>query len=140
MVDKLIYLAHTRPDIAYDVSVVSQFMHAPCETQMEAIYRILRYLKASPRKGLMFSKHDHLEVERYTNANWVGFVTDGRSTSGYYTFVGGKLVTWRSKKQSVVARSSVEVEFRAMAHGICELWLKALLKEIGFTSEDPMKL
>ena len=68
-------------------------------------------------------------------------MTDRRSTSGYYTFVEGNLVTWHRKKQSVVARSSAEAEFRAMAHEIYELlWLKALLKEIGFTSEDPMKL
>jgi hypothetical protein len=141
LVGKLIYLSHTRPDIAFAVSVVSQFMHAPCEKHMEAVYRILRYLKSAPGKGLMLYKNGHLEVEGYTDVDWAGSITDRRSTSGYCTFVGGNLVTWRSKKQSVVARSSAEAEFRAMAHGICEmLWLKAMLKELGVHSKDPMKL
>ncbi|KAA0062500.1 putative mitochondrial protein [Cucumis melo var. makuwa] len=75
LVGKLIYLSHTRPDISFAVSVVSQFMQAPYEKHMEAVNRTLRYLKNTP----------------------------------------GNLVTWRSKKQSVVARSSAEVEYRAMS-------------------------
>ncbi|CAL9025055.1 unnamed protein product, partial [Prunus brigantina] len=92
-VGKLIYLAHTRPDIAYAVSVVSQFMHAPSEDHMAAVTRILRYLKVTPGKGLMFSKYGHTDVEGYTDADWAGSATDRRSTSGYFTFVGGNLVT-----------------------------------------------
>lgn len=53
---KLIYLSHSKPDIAFAVSVVSQYMHAPCEEHMEAVFRILKYLKGSPSKGLFFSK------------------------------------------------------------------------------------
>jgi hypothetical protein len=141
LVGRLIYLSHTRPDLAYVVGVVSQFMHSPRESHMEAVYRILRYLKSAPGRGILFSKHDHLQVEAYTDADWAGSVMDRRSTSGYCTFVGGNLVTWRSKKQSVVARSSAEAEFRAMAHGVCELlWLKSLLKELGFDNKEPMKL
>ena len=98
LVGKLIYLSHTRPDIAFAVSVVSQFMHAPHEAHLDAAYRILRYLKSAPGKGLYFAKHDHLLVEAYSDADWAGSVTDRRSTSGYCTFVGGNLVTWRSKK------------------------------------------
>ena len=66
---------------------------------------------------------------------------DRRSTSGYCTFVGGNLVSWRSKKQSVVARSSAEAEFRALAHGICEtLWVEKLLQELKVYSSPPIKL
>jgi hypothetical protein len=101
--------------------VVSQFMHFPREPHMEAVYRILRYLKSSPGKGLLFSQYDHLKIEAYIDADWAGSITDRRSTSGYCTFVGGNLVTWRSKKQSVVAKSSAEAEFRAMAQGVCEI-------------------
>ncbi|RVW94373.1 Retrovirus-related Pol polyprotein from transposon RE1 [Vitis vinifera] len=79
LVGRLMYLAHTRPDLAYALSVVSQYMHNPGEQHMNAVMRILR-----------------------------------RSTSGYFTFVGGNLVTWKSKKQNVVARSSAEAEFRGM--------------------------
>ncbi|BBH02385.1 hypothetical protein Prudu_012927 [Prunus dulcis] len=105
LVGKLIYLAHTRPDIAYAVSVVSQFMHSPSEDHMGAVTRILRYLKVTLAR----------DVEGYTDADWAGSATDRRSTSGYFTFVGGNLVTWRSKKQKVVSRSSAEAEYRGMA-------------------------
>ena len=68
-------------------------------------------------------------------------MTDRRSTSGYCTFVGGNLVTWRSKKQNVVARSSAEAEFRAMAQGVCELlWIKLLLTDLKFNSGESIKL
>ncbi|KAL6318642.1 hypothetical protein AAG906_000720 [Vitis piasezkii] len=102
----LIYLSHTRPDIAYAMSVVSQFMHCPSEEHMEAVIRILRYLKSSPGKGLMFSKNDHVRVDGYIDVDWAGNISNRKSTSGYFTFVGGNLVTWRSKKQKVVALSS----------------------------------
>ncbi|XP_058075568.1 uncharacterized mitochondrial protein AtMg00810-like [Magnolia sinica] len=142
LVGKLIYLSHTRPDIAYAVSVVSQFMHNPSKSHMEAVIRILRYLKSSPGKGLMFSKHNSQSmVYGYTDADWAGNITDRKSTSGYFTFVGGNLVTWRSKKQKVIALSSAEAEFRGMAKGLCELlWLRKLLTEIGFAPTSEMDL
>ncbi|KAI5323120.1 hypothetical protein L3X38_032192 [Prunus dulcis] len=106
---------------------------------MEAVTRILRYLKVTPGKGLMFSKYDHTDVEGYTDADWAGSATDRHSTSGYFTFVGVNLVTWRSKKQKVVSRSSAEAEYRGMAHGVCELlWLRRLLRDLGFViGPDP---
>ncbi|XP_004309610.1 PREDICTED: uncharacterized mitochondrial protein AtMg00810-like, partial [Fragaria vesca subsp. vesca] len=113
LVGRLIYLTHTRPDVAYAVSVVSQFMHNPSVDHMDAVVRILRYLKSAPGRGVMFSKHSSiLEVCGFTDADWAGNITDQRSTSGYFTFVGGNLVTWKSKKQKVVARSSAEAEYR----------------------------
>ncbi|KAL6223503.1 hypothetical protein ACLB2K_006888 [Fragaria x ananassa] len=103
---------------------------------MDAVYRILKYLKMTPGKGLLFEKKGELEVVGYTDADWVGDKTDRRST-----FVGGNLVTWRSKKQKVVARSSAEAEFRGMAHGVCEiLWIRNVLKELGFKLKKPMDL
>jgi hypothetical protein len=127
--------------IAYDVSMVSQFMYSPREPHMEAIYRILCYLKSSPGKGLLFSRHDRYKIKDYTNAYWVGSIIDRWSTAGYCTSMGGNLVTWHSKKQSVVTRSNAEVKFRALAHEVCEtLWLKIILKELEFDSKDPMRL
>ena len=119
LVGKLIYLSHTRPDIAFVASAVSQFMHSPRESHIDTMSRTLRYLKYAPGKGLYFVKHGHLKVEAYTDVDWAGSVTDRRSISGYCTFVGGNLVTWRSKKQNVVNRSSAKAEFRAMAQGVC---------------------
>lgn len=66
---KLIYLSHTQPDIAYAVSLVSQFMHSPSEDHMRVVVRILQYIKSSPRRGLMFKKNEHLRIEGFSNAN-----------------------------------------------------------------------
>ncbi|XP_073265279.1 uncharacterized protein [Populus alba] len=65
-------------------------------------------------KGLTFKRHGNMEVKGFTDADWAGYLTDRRSTSGYFTFVAGNLVTWRSKKQNVTARSSAEAEYRGM--------------------------
>ncbi|CAL2272194.1 unnamed protein product [Prunus armeniaca] len=141
LVGKLSYLAHTCPDIAYVVSVVSQFMHSSSEDHMGAVMHSLRYLKETHGKGLMFCKYGHTDVEGYTDAHWAGSVTDRRSTSGYFTFVSGKLVTWRSKKQKMVSRSSAEAEYRGMAQVVCELsWLRRLLRDLGFGPQKPMDL
>ncbi|XP_016647120.1 PREDICTED: uncharacterized mitochondrial protein AtMg00810-like [Prunus mume] len=111
LIGRLIYMAHTRPDIAYVMSVVSQFMHSPSVSHRNTVDRILRYLKLAPGKGLMFSKNGDLEVVGYRDADWDGSITDRSSTSCYFTFVEGNLVTWQSKKQNVVSRSSAEAEY-----------------------------
>ncbi|KAH9680958.1 retrovirus-related pol polyprotein from transposon RE1 [Citrus sinensis] len=141
LVGRLMYLGHTRPDLAYALSVVSQFMHSPKEEHMNAVIRILRYLKSSPGKGIVFTKGNNLDIKGYTDADWAGSIDDRRSTSGYFTFVGGNLVTWRSKKQDVVARSSTEAEYRGMAKGICELlWIKNLMQDLYIQQVSPIKL
>ncbi|RVW25300.1 Retrovirus-related Pol polyprotein from transposon RE1 [Vitis vinifera] len=73
----------------------------------------------TPGKGLFFRKTENRDTEVYSDADWAGNIIDRRSTSGYCSFVWGNLVTWRSKKQSVVARSSAEAEYKALAQGIC---------------------
>ena len=91
---------------------------------MAAVLRILRYLKGTSNKGVLYSKNDNLDLIGYTDADWAGNRDDRKSTSGYFTLVGGNLVTWKSKKQKVVALSSVEAEFRGIAKGVTEiLWI-----------------
>ena len=141
LVGRLIYLTHTRPDIAFAVSVVSRFMHKPKEMHLKAVHRILQYLKGNPGKGILFKKGESMTLEAYTDADYAGSLDDRRSTSGYCTLLCGNLVTWRSKKQNVVARSSAESEFRSMAIGICELlWLKIIIDDLKIKWEGPMKL
>ena len=101
---------------------------------MEAALRICRYLKGTPGHGVLFSKNGHLEIHGYTDADWAGNPNDRKSTAGYLTFIGGNLVTWKSKKQKVVALSSAEAEFRGIKSGLTEiLWLRRLMKEINFS-------
>lgn len=116
-------------------------MNNPTEEHMEAVYCILRYLKMTPGKGPYFSKNSNRKVEIFVDAGWASSTVDCRSTTGYCTFLWGNLVTWRSKKQSVVAQSSAEAEFKAMAHGICEgMWLRRILNELGITAPQPISM
>lgn len=141
LVGKLIYLTITRPDIAYAVSIASQFMHAPTSDHLQLVKRILRYLKGSITRGIFMSNNGHFALEGFSDSDWAGNSLDRKSTTGYCTFVGGNLVTWKSKKQTVVARSSAEAEYRAMASTACELiWLKALLSDMGIQSSKPITL
>ena len=94
---KLIYLSHTRLDIAYAVSLVSQFIHHPSEDHMNTVLQILRYLKSFSGKGLMFKKCNHLNINGYTDVDWAGNTIDRRFAPEYFTFVEGNLVTWKSK-------------------------------------------
>ena len=131
LVGRLIYVSHTQSDIAYAVSVISQFIDSPKEAQLQATYRVLQYLKGTLGKGILLKRNEGLVLETYTDADYAGSIIDRRSTSRYCTFLDGNLVTWKSKKQNVVARSSAETEFRAMAQGVCELlWLKIALEDL----------
>ena len=87
LVGRLIYLSHTRPDIAYVVGVASQFMHSPKESHLKVVHHILHYLKGSPGKGILFKKCGHVSVEAYTDADYAGSLVDIWSTSGYCTFL-----------------------------------------------------
>jgi hypothetical protein len=141
LVGRLIYLCHTRPDITYAVGVLSRYMHDPRRGHLDAVYRMLWYLKSCHGKGMFFKSHGHLKVEGYSDADWASCLDDRRSTSGYCVFVGGNLILWRSKKQSVVSRSTVEAEYRAISLLICEmLWVKSLLSELKVLRKGPLKL
>ncbi|KAJ9683393.1 hypothetical protein PVL29_019116 [Vitis rotundifolia] len=141
LVGKLNYLTITRPDISFPVSVVSQFLQSPCDSHWDAVIRILRYIKSTPGQGVLYENRGHTQVVGYTDADWAGSPTDRRSTSGYCVFIGGNLISWKSKKQDVVARSSAEAEYRAMALATCELiWLRHLLRELRFGKDEQMKL
>ncbi|XP_062104074.1 uncharacterized mitochondrial protein AtMg00240-like [Humulus lupulus] len=94
LVGKFIFLSHTIPDIAFAVSLVSQYMHNPCQGHLNAVYRIMRYLKQTSGKYLFFKKTNERKVEVFTDADWAGSVDDRKSTSGYCTIVWGNVVTW----------------------------------------------
>ena len=81
----MLYLSHTRPDIAYVVGVVSQRSHDPKQRHLNEVYRILRYLMGPPGRGLLFKRTGRRNVEMFTDADWAGDEEDRKSTSGYCT-------------------------------------------------------
>lgn len=141
LVGSLVYLTVTRPDIAYAVHQVSQFMSAPRSTHFSALLRILRYVKGTLFHGLYYSANSSLELRAYSDADWAGDPTDRRSTTGYCFFLGDSLISWRSKKQTLVSRSSTEAEYRALADTTQELiWLRWLLDDMGVIHSTPTPL
>jgi hypothetical protein len=91
--------------------------------------------------GILYRPNGHLRVEGFTNADWAGSPSDKRSTTKYCTFLGSNLVTWKSKKQTVVAQSSAEIEYRAMSNTTSELtWLQHFPREIGLAAPTPILL
>ena len=102
---------------------------------------ILRYIKGTLGQGVLYENRGHTQVVGYSDADLASSPTDRRSTSGYCVFIGGNLISWKSKKQDVVARSNAEAEYRAMALATYELiWLKHLLQELRFEKDEQMKL
>ena len=121
LVGSLIYLTVTRPDISYAVHQVSQYLSAPQSTHYVAILRILRYLKGTLFHDLFYSAQSPLVLRAFSNANWAEDPTDRRSNTGYCFLLGSFLISWRSKKQTFVARSSTEAKYRALADTTSEL-------------------
>ncbi|KAJ0568794.1 putative RNA-directed DNA polymerase [Helianthus annuus] len=141
LVGRLLYLQATRPDITYSVNVLSQFVGDPRANHMEAAMRVLRYLKGTPGQGILLSKGGGTNLVGYTDSDWLGCPDTRRSRSGYLLLLGGSPVSWKSKKQTVVSRSSAEAEYRAMASTVSEiLWLRWLLKELNVEQNNATQL
>ena len=125
------YLTFTRPDIAYAVQQVCLYMHDPREPHLSALKRVLRYLQGTLDLGLHLHRTSPADLTVYTDADWAGCPDTRKSTSGYAVFLGDNLISWSSKRQPTVSRSSAEAEYRAVANGVAEAsWLRQLLLEL----------
>ncbi|XP_051134946.1 uncharacterized mitochondrial protein AtMg00810-like [Andrographis paniculata] len=118
LAENLIYLIVTRLDIAYVVHVVSQFISAPRMTHYFVVLWILWYIKGTL---LYYSAYSSLVLTGYSDLDWANDPTDCRSTTGFCFFLGDSLISWHSKKQTVVSRFSAEFEYRAFVDTTSEL-------------------
>lgn len=125
------YLTFTRPDITYAVQQICLFMHAPREPHFQFLKRVLRYIKGTLDHGLCISPSKSQQLIAYSDAYWGGCPDSRRSTLGYCVFIGDNIVSWSSKRQPTVSRSSAEAEYRGVANAVAESsWLRNLLLEL----------
>jgi hypothetical protein len=135
------YLSLTHPNISFAVNKLSQFMHKPSTTHWTAAKRLLRYLKHTIYHGIHIRKNSRLNLMTYTDADWADNYDDRSSTSAYICFLGSNPISWSSKKQRAVARSSTEAEYRALANAASEtIWLLSLFQELGLHLTSPPTL
>jgi hypothetical protein len=131
IVGALQYITMTRPDLAYAVQQACLSMHEPREHHLALVKRVLRYLQGTTTHGLHLHRASQLDLVAYSDADWAGCPDTRRSTSGYAVFLGDALISWSSKRQPTVSRSSAEAEYRAVANAVAECcWLRQLLGEL----------
>ncbi|KAL3745639.1 hypothetical protein ACJRO7_014715 [Eucalyptus globulus] len=121
LVGKLIYLTMTRPDICYAVQILSQFMHMPKESHMNAALKVVRYLKGCPGLGIFLSRECDMGMTAFCDTDYATCPMTRRSITGFCIKLGKSLISWKTKKQSTVSLSSAESEYRAMAKTTCEI-------------------
>ncbi|KAK3042502.1 hypothetical protein RJ639_000226 [Escallonia herrerae] len=114
LIGRLIYLTITRPDICYAVHVLSQFMQSPHSQHWDAALRVLRYLKAAPDQGLFLPADSPLQIYAFCDSDWASCPLTRRSITRYFVSLGNSPISWRTKKQPTVSRSSTEAEYRSM--------------------------
>lgn len=127
------YLTQTRPDISFAVNKLSQFLHNPHSVHWQAVKRLFRYLQGTKDYGIFIQASLVLQLQGFSNVDFPGSNTNRKSTWGYCVFFGNALVSWSSKKQQAISKSSTESEYIALANLAAELlWIRSLLQEIHF--------
>ncbi|KAJ4751619.1 Retroelement pol polyprotein-like [Rhynchospora pubera] len=141
LVGRLIYLTITRPELCYSVHVLAQFMQDPLQAHYDAALRVVRFLKGNPGQGILLRADGNLQINAYCDSDWASCPLTRRSLTGYFVMLGNSPISWKTKKQQTVSRSSAEAEYRSMANATSELlWLKSFLNSLDVNHSTPMKL
>ncbi|KAL0296149.1 UNVERIFIED_CONTAM: Retrovirus-related Pol polyprotein from transposon RE2 [Sesamum radiatum] len=139
LVGHLLYLGFTRPDISFSIQQLSQFLQHPRTSHWDAALHVLRYLKGTSSLCLFFASNNLLHLSAYSDAAWASCLDSRRSITRFYVLLGSSLVSWKTKKQATVSRSSTEVEYHNMASTVCELlWLSYLLRDFCISVQQPI--
>ncbi|XP_019248356.1 PREDICTED: uncharacterized protein LOC109227612 [Nicotiana attenuata] len=124
-----------------ELHVLSQFMHCPKRSHIDAVVEVVKYIKGAPGQGLLKSSNQSTKLIAFCDTDWASCPVSRRSVTGYVMKLGDSLVSWKSMKQCTVSRSSAEAEYRSMAAGVSEiLWLTALCRELGAEVDLPIEL
>lgn len=140
-IGKLNFFTHTRPDFSFIAQTLSRYMQTPRTSHMKALQHVLRYVKGTLGHGILLKGTDNIKVATYSDSNWCACPASRRSIIGYFVMLGFSPVRWKSKKQSTVAKSSTEAEYRALSQTASEVtWVVRLLEELGLTNLKPATL
>ncbi|XP_010424680.1 PREDICTED: uncharacterized protein LOC104709822 [Camelina sativa] len=137
LVGRFMYITITRPDITFAVNKLCQFSSAPRTSHLTAAYQVLQYIKGTVGQGLFYSAEPALSLKAFADSDYASCPDRRRSTTGFTMFLGSSLISWRSKKQHTISRSSAKAEYRALALASCEMmWITTLLRDlrIGISS------
>lgn len=128
-------------DLSYTVQTLSQYMHAPRTSHLDALHHTLRYLAGTVTQGILLHASDKLTLQAFSDADWTSCLDTRCSVTGFVLLFGDSPVSWKSKKQNTVSKSSAEAEYRAIASVAAEVtWVVHLLGEFGVSSLQPMAL
>ena len=132
LIGALLHLANTtRPDIAFAVGFMSRFMENPGSQHWNASKHVLKYLKSNRTSGITYSRSGHQDLHGYSDSDFAGDRDTSKSTSGFVFMFSGGAISWRSKKQTITAQSTVEAEYIALSYSIRELiWLPRMVREL----------
>ncbi|XP_020699126.1 uncharacterized protein LOC110111549 [Dendrobium catenatum] len=137
LLGSLQYLTLTRPDIQFVVHSLSQHMHHPLHQHFEGLKRLLRYISGTLHLGLPLDRGP-LQLKGFSDADWANNTDDRKSISGYCNYLGNSPISWQVKKQTTVARSSTEAEYRSLAAEAAEvIWLRRLLEDFHTPQTTP---
>nr|XP_009784885.1 PREDICTED: uncharacterized protein LOC104233220 [Nicotiana sylvestris] len=142
-IHKIIFHKNELPpeDIAFSVQTLSQFLHQPKKSHLEATLRVVKYVKNQTGHGVLLSSKADNGITAYCDADWSACPYSRKSVTGFLVKFGDSLISWKSKKQRTISRSSTELEYRSLASTTVELtWILGLFKEVGIEVQLPIEV